>query len=324
MKRLFYFVLLLVGVSAVHSCKDLADEDGNPLLDINNTTGLTGPRALYREITDSDTLATYYYNGLQLSRVETDSASLANVSWSGNKVSMIDFKGFLDLDNDKKMDKDSIIYTQLFTYGNTGRLESISENRSFFHRVITPPYSATNPSPQTLYKRTKTIYTLKYYATTGKLDSLNMKSGLDISGTPFANNAYSKTKYEYLGDNVAKVIKHYGPMVGNVVGAPTMKMSFDYSNYDVQISPFTLLPNAYKISRLVSSDIYLATLTTPYVVRQNIADGWILSPNSPKRTLATDLTQPVPAPEVFSTDYRYDPQTYMTVGYGVNYIYKPL
>jgi len=33
---------------------------------------------------------------------------------------------------------------------------------------------------------------------------------------------------------------------------------------------------------------------------------------------------PIPVPVIFSTAYRYDAQTYMTQGFAVNYIYKPM
>lgn len=323
MKRLFYFVLLLVGVATVHSCKDLLDEDGNPLLDINTNTGLNGPRALYREITDSDTLATYYYNGLQLSKVITDSTSITDVAWSGDKISKIDFRGFLDLDKNGKVEKDSTYFTQLLTYGSTGRLEKISEDRSVYHRLTTPPYSVTSPSPQMLYRKIKTSYSLVYSATTGKLESVKKISGPDISGLPSFDN-YSNIQFEYVGDNISKITREYGPMTGGVNGAPTKKLGFAFTNYDVGISPFTLLPNAYKISRILSSELFFADAVSPYIIDKKNADGWILSPNSPTRISITDLTQLVPTPVLYSTDYRYDPQTYMTVGYGVNYIYKPL
>lgn len=304
MKRLFYFILLLAGFSAIHSCKDLLDEDGNPLVDLNNTNGLIGPRALFREITDADTLSEYHYSGLLLTKVITDSASITDVMYSGDKVSKITFNGFLDLDNDGNLDKDSISYTQLFTYGNTGKLETISENRSFFKR---DPATA----PQTLYQKTKTLYNLKYDGSTNKLDSIIKRSGLDVSGTPFAYTDYSKTKYEYLGDNVSKVTKHYGPMAGGVFGAPTEKYGYDFSNYDARISAYSLLPFAYKVSVLLSTKF-------------NDQKSLILSPNSPKRLAITDLTLPVPTPVIFSTDYNYDPQTYVTKGFGINFIYKPL
>ncbi|MBL7879775.1 MULTISPECIES: hypothetical protein [Chryseobacterium] len=313
MKRLFYFVLLLVGISTIHSCKDLLDEDGNPLVDINDNTGLNGPRALYREITDSDTLATYYYNGLQLSKVVTDSMnSTTDLAWSGDKVSRIDFKGFLDLNGNGKLDKDSVIFTQQFTYGSTGRIETISENRSFFKRSTTAPYTPLVPGPQTLYKKTKTLYTLKYAAATAKLDSIIMRNGPEASGTPFVYTSYSKTKYEYAGDNVSKVTRNYGPMGSTgSFGSPTTKLGYEFTNYDTKINPFTLIPNAYKISRLLSTEA-------------NDVKSWILSPNSPQRYSVTDLGTPIPTPVVFSTNYNYDAQTYMQKGYGVNYIYKPL
>ncbi len=311
MKRLFYFVLLLVGVATLHSCKDLLDEDGNPLLDINTNTGLNGPRALYREITDSDTLATYYYNGLQLSKVITRGASVTDVQFSGDKLSRINFKGFLDSDNDQVLDLDSTAYEQQFTYGNTGRLETISENRLVYNR--TPALPPTVPAgPWVLLRKAKTIYRLVYSSTTSKLSKITMTTGNEAPGTTFAETEYSETTYEYSGDNVSKVVRSYGPIgAGNVWGPPVTKYGYEFSNYDSQISPYTLLPMAYKISVLLSTEI-------------NDYRSFILSPNNPSRYTVTDLMSPVPVPTVFSTNYNYDPQTYMKKGYGVNYIYKPL
>ncbi|GEN74924.1 hypothetical protein CHA01nite_06640 [Chryseobacterium hagamense] len=287
------------------------DENGDPLVDINGNSGLNGPRALYREITDSDTLATYYYNGLQLSKVVTDSMnSTADISWSGDKISRIDFRGFLDLDGNGYLNKDSITYTQQFTYGSTGRLETISESRSFFKRSTTSPYTVAAPGPQTLYQKTKTIYGIKFSAATAKLDSINMRTGLEVSGAP-SYSKYSKTKYEYVGDNVSKVTKLAGSITGGVMGNANEKLSFEYSNYDDKINPFTLLPSVYKISRLLTTD-------------GNVVKSWILSPNSPTRYSITNLAPAVPVSVFFSTNYNYDAQTYMRKGYGVNYIYKPL
>ncbi|MDC8106300.1 MULTISPECIES: hypothetical protein [Chryseobacterium] len=310
MKQLFYFILLFAGFSSIHSCKDLIDEDGNPLVDLHNNTGLTGPRALYREITDADTIAEYHYSGLLLSRVLTDSASITDIMYSGDKVSKIDFRGFLDLDNNGKLDKDSVSYSQIFTYGVSGKIDKVSESRSVFRR--TPPVIPGDPpGPQTLFRKTKTLYNLKYAASTSKLDSIIMRSGEDVSGVPFVYKNYSRTGYTYLGDNVSKVVRHYGPMSNDVFGAPTGKLGYDYANFDTQISAYTLLPFAYKISVILSTEM-------------NDKRSLILSPNSPKRMAITDLTTPIPVPAVFSTDYHYDPQTYVTKGYGINYIYKPL
>ncbi len=308
MKRIFYFILILAGVSSVYSCKDMLDENGDPLSDLNNNTGLNGPRGLYREITDKDTIAEYHYNGLLMTKVLTDSASVTDVMYSGEKVSKINFNGFLDVDGDGKLDKDSISYTQLFTYGNTGRLESISETRSYYKRG--PAVPPATLGPKVLFAKTKSLYELRYSAATAKLDSITMKTGPDISGSPSGFTDYSQTKYTYLGDNVSKVVRHYGPMANGVPGAATEKYSYEYTSYDNQISAYTLLPFAYKISNLLSTEA-------------NDFRSLILSPNSPKRIAVTDLTQPIPTPTIFSTDYNYDPQTYVTKGFGINYIYKP-
>jgi len=310
MKRLFYFILLLAGFSTIHSCKDLLDEDGNPLVDLNNNNGLNGPRALYREITDADTIAEYHYNGLLLSKVFTRGASVTDVQYSGDKVSTITFNGFQDSDNDGALDVDSTSYVQIFTYGNNGRLESISENRSVYNRDPGVP-PTTPPGPWTILKKTKTLYNLAYSTTTDKLETITGRVGEDITGVPFEYTEYSEAAYEYLGDNVSKVVRDYGPIEGGVFGTSTEKYSYEFLNYDTQISPYTLLPTSYKISVLLST-------------RVNDYRSLILSPNNPKRYTITDLMQPNPTPIVFSTDYNYDPQTYMTKGFGVNYIYKPL
>ncbi|MDM1553681.1 hypothetical protein PYS58_17435 [Chryseobacterium indologenes] len=312
MKQIFYFILLIAGFSSIHSCKDLLDEDGNPLLDLNNTGGLSGPRALYREVTAKDTLAEYQYSGLLVNRVITDSASITDIMYSGERISQINFRGFLDLDGNGKLDKDSVSYSRQFNYGNNSRLQSISETRSVFRR--TPPVPpSTKPGPQTLLASEKYMHTLTYNAATSKLETLTTEKGEEVIGGPIKYTDYSKAEFTYVGDNVSKVLQVSGPIISNnpnVFGAPTEKYSFEYYAYDQQISPFTLLPQVYKISRLLAT-------------KNSIKESLILSPNSPKRWSVTDITVPIPVPIVMSTNYVYDLQTYMTKGYGINYIYKP-
>ncbi|MCA6066848.1 hypothetical protein JI747_006645 [Chryseobacterium sp. RG1] len=303
MKRLFYFILLVAGISSIHSCKDLADENGDPLVDLNTNTGLNGARALHQELSDFGNLADYHYSGLLLTKVN-NGASITDIAYSGDRVSKITFDGFLDLDNNGTLDAGKVTYTQLFTYGGSGRLESITENRNIYKVTGTPPV-------QVLDKQTKSVYTLKYNASTAKLESITMKTGLDVSGTPFEYTAYSEAKYTYLGDNVSKVEKGFGTITAGVNDPITVKYEYGFMNYDDRISPYTLLPFAYKISYLLSTSFYDHR-------------SLMLSPNSPSRVSSTDLNVPVPTPVVTSTNFTYDPQTYLTKGYGVYYIYKPL
>lgn len=310
MKQLFYFILLLAGLSTIHSCKDLVDEDGNPLIDMHNNPGLTGPRALYREITDADTIAEYHYNGLLMSKVLSKGGSVTDIQYSGNNLSNLTFNGFVDSDNDGTLDLDSTSYKQMFTYGNNGRLTSISESRIIYNRTPAVP-PGIPAGPWTVLRKSKTSYSLTYSATTSKLAKITMQTGEDTGAPTFNYTNYSESTYEYLGDNLSKVVRQYGPMAGGVFGAPTAKLGYDYANFDTQISAYTLLPFAYKISVILSTEI-------------NDRRSLILSPNSPKRVSITDLTTPIPAPAIFSTDYNYDPQTYVTKGFGINYVYKPL
>ncbi|WP_407403317.1 hypothetical protein [Chryseobacterium sp.] len=310
MKQLFYFVLLAAGLSSFHSCKDMLDEEGSPLIDLNDSTGFNGKRALFREVSNSDTVAEYRYNGLLLSQVITAKKSITNIMWSGDKISQITFNGYLDYNGTGTLGPDSTSYTQLFTYGNLGNLTRITENRSTY--VRTPPVPpSTTPGPAVLNSKMKTMYDLKYTSTTNKLDSILMKTGVDTPGTTFAYNAYSKSGYSYVGDNVTKVQRFYGPINGTSNGTPTMKYSYEFLNYDDQISPYTLLPFAYKVSHLIST-------------MANDSKSMMLSPNNPKRKTITDLMPSLPVPVIFSSNFRYDAQTYMTNGYSLNYIYKPM
>ncbi|WP_144281515.1 hypothetical protein [Chryseobacterium echinoideorum] len=305
MKKLFYFVLLIAGLSSIHSCKDLVNEEGDPLLDLNDNTGLIGPRALSREVTDVGTIAEYQYSGLLLTKVLTEKNSVTNIEWSGDKISKITYYGFLDSDGDGILDTDSTSYTQQFTYGNLGRLTLISENRTTYTKA-----PGTPPQPWVVLAKRKALYNLTYSSTTGKLASIVMKDGPD-AGSSFTYTDYSKATFTYLGDNVSSVLKEIGVLNGGTFDPPTQKYGFEFTNYDAKINAYTLLPFEYKVSNLISTEI-------------NDKRSMILSPNNPKRVSVTDLMVPIPTPVVFSTDYKYDPQTYVTQGFLVNYFYKPL
>ncbi|MBD8084335.1 hypothetical protein [Chryseobacterium caseinilyticum] len=312
MKQLFYFILLVAGLSSVHSCKDLVDEEGNPLIDLNENSGLIGPRSLFREITNADTIAEYRYNGLLLSKVLTKGKSTRSVKdlmWSGDKVSKITFYGFLDEDKDGALDADSVAYTQLLTYGAGGRLTIISENRISYVKKI--PTGGTVPAlPWVIDKKYKKIYNLEYATGTDKLSKITMRNGEEVTGVPFDYTLYSISNYAYSGDNIATVTRDYGTITAGTFGTPTEKYKYEYFTLDTQINPHTLLPFAYKISHLLST-------------RVNDEKSHSLSINNPRRLTITDMMMPIPTPVVFTTNYAYDPQTYMTQGFGINYIYKP-
>jgi hypothetical protein len=312
MKQLFYFILLIAGLSSIHSCKDLVDEEGNPLLDINNNTGLTGPRALFREVTNADTIAEYRYNGLLVNKVFTKgkhTRSVTDLLWSGDKVSKISFYGFLDEDKDGNLDDDSVAYTQLLTYGAGGRLTIITENRTLYKKTSGP--GGTLVLPWVVNKKYKKMYNLEYATGTDKLSKITMRDGKEITGNVFDYTDYSITNYTYAGDNVSVVNRVYGTIIANVFQTPTENYKYEYFTYDDKINPHTLLPSAYKISSILST-------------RVNDEKSHTFSINNPKRLTITDMMVPIPTPVVYTTNYAYDPQTYMTQGFGIYYFYKPM
>jgi hypothetical protein len=197
------------------------------------------------------------------------------------------------------------------TYNAGGKLETISENRSVYNLTAPVPPSTIPTLPYVLNKKYRTVYTVKYTVATGKMSGISMITGEDVTGTPFAYKNYSETTYSYLGDNVSEVIRSYGTLTGTVQSAPTEKYSYGYSVYDDKISPFTLVPVVYKISRILS-------------ILRNDYESQMFSPNSPRRITVSNLIPAIPVTTIFTSNYNYDPQTYMSKGFGVNYIYKPL
>ena len=306
MKHFFYLILLGAGLSALHSCKDMTDEEGNPLIDLNQNTGLNGNRALYREESSAGRIADYKYNGLNLSSVIQPMNSFTDVLWSGDKISQINFRGHLDTDGDSVPDLDSIAYTHLLTYGNQGRLSLITETRAIYTKNLV---AGVPVGPYLLSERRKAEYNIKYNQMSGKMDSIIMKSGKEIAGTPFTYDTYSKAGYNYTGDNVTMIDKKVGQILAGNNEPADMHYSYEYLNYDTGISAYNLLPFAYKVSSLISTD-------------HANTRAFILSPNSPKRTIVTDLKQPIPNPLISSTNFEYDNQNYVSRGYGIYYFYK--
>jgi hypothetical protein len=113
---------------------------------------------------------------------------------------------------------------------------------------------------------------------------------LDLPVLPIIQNSYT-----YTGDNVSKVTRHYGTMTGNVFGALLRNTAMSIMLMMIRSAIYTIT-NVYKISRLLSTNndkvlFYLRTI---------LRDGRNRSyPN-------------IPTPIVKSTNYVYDPQTYMT------------
>ncbi|TXF76216.1 hypothetical protein [Chryseobacterium sp.] len=290
MKNVYYFILLIIGFSAFHSCKELADEDGNLLNNMGqNPGGLTGSRALFREMTDSDTLE-YHYDGLKLSDVSTDS-TLTKIVYNSDMINKITFDGFVNL-------HDSISYTRFFTYDAAGKISTISETSKKYYIGL----------PAQPMKKYKALYTLKY-KTNGQLDSIITKKGEEITAMPFEFTTYSKKAYTFTGMNLTGMVDKMGGMSGSIYGPVTAQTNFEFSDYDDKINPYSrLLPFGFNIHQLLDDN-------------KTSFKSYRLSANNPKKVSITSNL--IITPVVSTTAYGYDAQNYVLTGFGLTYMYKP-
>ncbi len=292
MKNLIYLFVSLFLVLSAHSCKRLGDDDGNLLNNMDgNQGGLGEDRFLYQEVTSADTIAGYHYNGRKLVEVIGDS-TVTKITYSGDQINKIDFIGIVD--------GDSISYAQLFNYEatNNAKLTTITETRSVY------PNIAAQTTPLT-FEKSRSLYEIKFNAN-AKLDTVTMKSGVEVPAQAFAFTSYEKSAYAYDALwNVTKVTKTYGGVTGNVLGAPLVNEAYDYSNYDDKRNPYSLLPFGYLLHKSF----------------ENSFNSYRFSVNNPKRVMFT--SDQIPLPITFNTLYTYDALGYAISGWGTNYEYRP-
>ncbi len=328
MKRIFYILIAVAGLAGVQSCGKFTDGDGDPLVNYVPDNGeLTGPRALFREVTDQDVTAEYHYNGLILTDVwgplnitrdikhNIKARDLTEISYSSDKISKIIYNG--------RRGNDSISLVQNFTYASNGRIDKVSETRSTYN--LTPP--ATPPAtlpPLPVPTKTKSVYTLKYASPTAtRMDAISMVTGVDTAGATFINTDYSTSDFTYDGANVSKVVKKYGqidPATGGFNTA-TSAYTYEYIKYDGEINPYTLLPFAYKLSRILIFDSSLIPVGGTVPVWPDVKH-YNLSVNNSKEGKLTIAGVIAPIP--WNSQFQYDNQHYLLNGYKVYYKYKPL
>lgn len=295
MKKQTYLILSAVLLLfAVQSCQRMGDDDGNLLNNMNgNQDGLGKDRFLYQEVTSAKVLAQYNYVGRKLVQVLEDSA-ITNISYSGDLISRIDYNGVVE--------GDSISYTQEFNYDimNGNVLNLITETKSVYEDIHTVPFI------DIIVKRTNTMYEPTFDAS-GKLASVLSKTGNVVPLTPFVFTSYWKVDYTYNSSkkNVTNVYKEIGSIVmGNLEPSPVYE-TYDFTEYDSGINPYTLIPFGYTLHK---------TFQNPYL-------NYRFSANNPKKIIWETNVEPFP--HVEETQYNYDALKYAVSGWGVVYDYRP-
>lgn len=311
MKKILYIVFAVSGLLSLGSCGRFEDENGNPLVD--NGGHVEDPRALFREYTDADNIAEYRYTGLLLTEVIGPlhkTRDNTKIVYSGTKIASVLFNG--------KKGTDSISYTQNFTYGAGDHIDKVTESRMVYDLSANPPLNNL-PAPK-IYK---TQYDMKY-STTGpnRLSEILMRTRLEVPGGSTNFTDYSKSLYTYDGSNVTKVVKGYSTVTNGTTLEPLVNTyTYEYNEYDNKIAPTTLLPFGYNLSRILANDAYLQTPPTPGAPLAVNLFHYIFSSNNPEKIKVSETGG---GSFNAGTDYVYDSQNFMTRGFNVYYVYKPM
>lgn len=284
----------LLSLSLV-SCRD-TDLNGDLLQGFNYNENTIGDnRYLYQEVTSSDTLAQYQYMGKKLTLI-TGKGYRTDISYSGDKVSTITHNATL-------ANGDNIKLTQDFVYNilGTNTLDKIIEKKQ-----ITIPATTPNGSPT--IKNYHTTYDLTYN-TQNKITNILQKSGEVIVGASFSANEYTKFSFIYHSnsENIAQNAMEKGSINANILSSPTSTESFEYTEYDAQKSPYSLLPMEYLLHRLFLN---------------NGTEAHIFSQQNPKKY--THSGSNIPVPQTYTnTELIYDADNYLKAGWQRMFEYKP-
>lgn len=291
MKNIIYLFAAFFIIASTQSCKRVMDEDGDLLNNLDANQGeLNGARFLYQEVNSVDTIAQYNYNGLKLVEV-LNKQSKTNISYNGELINKITFY--------KVVAADSIISTQYFSYDVTGKLiTTISEVGTTYY-----DYKDTTPGPIVKYKSVHDFT----YTTDSKLKDITSRTGDDIPGTTFEFTSYLKFAFTFdaAKKNVTTIVRDSGPYIAGTFGPAAEQYVFNYSEYDVKVNPYTLLPFGYKVSALLDDP----------------AKFYWISSNNPKKLVISNDTTPIPVE--LTTMYSYDAQDYVLSGFGKIYDYRP-
>lgn len=291
-KNFLFKALLGLLFGFLVSCDNTTDDpiNQNKTTNSNNSGGtptITGPRILSKIISGGNTQQEFITTAGVLEKGIFTDASAPNSfftgtpTYTGTKISKVKFVGTASNASGYEFD---------ITYDSNGRISATTSN-------LLTGSAFTGKSDY--------FYT---YDSAGKITKIMEKKkigAITSNYTHFAENTLT-----YSGDNITKVVSVMGVMdsSGNPQTSSSLATTFNFTNYDTKINPYTTLPKTFFL---------MYSLIHP-------ANFYLLSANNVGNM---NFAYPAPAPAIsVNLTYQYDTQNYPVSDQtnSVNYVYKAL
>lgn len=294
-KNILFKALLGLVFGFLISCDNTTDDpiNQNKTTTPNNNSGgggttITGPRILSKTTGNGATVEEFITNaGILDKGIFTDAGApnsffTGTATYTGNKISKIKFVG----SNGAGYDFD-------ISYDTNGRISGTTSN------LLTGTI---------LTGKSDFFYT---YDSAGKITKIIEKKKMGAGGIiPSVYSQFTENTLTYTGDNITKVVSVMGATdnSGNPQPGGSLATTFNFTNYDSKINPYTTLPKTFF---LVYSLIHPANF---YRLSSNNVGNLSFAYPAPAPSISVDMA------------YQYDNQNYPISSQNQTgkYIYKAL
>ncbi|AZA53014.1 hypothetical protein [Chryseobacterium sp. G0201] len=291
-KNFLFKALLGLVFGFLVSCDNTTDDpiNQNKTTNTNNNGGgatITGPRILNKIISGGTTQQEFISTAGVLEKGIFTDASAPNSfftgtpTYTGTKISKVKFVGSAS---------NSPGYEFNITYDVNGRISGTTSN------MLTG---------STIIGNSDYFYT---YDSAGKITKIIEKKKIGTVTPTYTH--FTENTLTYSGDNITKVVSVMGvtDSSGNPQAGSSLATTFNFTNYDAKINPYTTLPKTFFLMYSLIHPANFYNLSSNNVGNMNFA-------------------YPAPTPAIsVNLTYQYDTQNYPVSDQtnSINYVYKAL
>lgn len=291
-KNFLFRALLGLVFGFLVSCDNTTDDpiNQNKTTNTNNNGGtptITGPRILHKIISGGATQQEFISTaGILEKGIFTDASTpnsffTGTPTYTGTKISKVKFVGSAS---------NSPGYEFNITYDVNGRISGTTSNMLTGSTVI---------------GNSDYFYT---YDSAGKITKIMEKKKVGTVTPTYTH--FTENTLTYSGDNITKVVSVMGvtDSSGNPQAGSSLATTFNFTNYDTKINPYTTLPKTFFLMYSLIHPANFYNLSSNNVGNLNFA-------------------YPAPAPAIsINLTYQYDTQNYPVSDQtqSASYVYKAL